>query len=153
MKNNTILIAIVVLVVGLGAGFFGGMKYQQSQTSIDNFRNGPRGQFGGRTGTPGADRRMTGGMRNTAGEIISVDSNSITVKLQDGSSKIVLLNEKTSINKASIAQIGDLKTGEIVAVFGTTNTDGSVTAQNIQLNPLFRGGGVGKPSGATIEKP
>lgn len=71
----------------------------------------------------------------TAGEIIGADEKSITVKLQDGSSKIVLLSEKTQINKAEKATKEDLKKGEKVAVFGTENPDGSVTAQNIQLNP------------------
>jgi len=62
----------------------------------------------------------------------------ITVKLPDGSSKIILLSEKTSINKASEGSVADLVVGEKVAVFGTTNTDGSVTAQNIQINPVAR---------------
>jgi len=62
----------------------------------------------------------------------------ITVKLEDGSSKIILLSEKTSINKASEGSITDLTAGEKVAVFGTTNADGSVTAQNIQINPVAR---------------
>lgn len=44
-----------------------------------------------------------------------------------------------TINKATTATKSDLKTGEKVAVFGTPNSDGSVTAQSIQLNPMFRG--------------
>jgi ribosomal protein S1 len=74
------------------------------------------------------------------GEIIGVDEKSITVKMQDGSSRIVILSEKTEINKAASGTKDDLKVGERVAVFGQENSDGSVTAQNIQLNPMFRGG-------------
>ena len=72
------------------------------------------------------------------GEISAQDEKTITVKLQDGSSKIILLSDKTSINKASVGLISDLTVGEKVAVFGTSNADGSVTAQNIQLNPVAR---------------
>ncbi len=79
--------------------------------------------------------------RPISGEILSSDDKSITVKLQDGSSKIVLLSDKTQINKATSVTKLDLKSGEKVAVFGSENSDGSVTAQNIQLNPQFRGVG------------
>jgi len=58
--------------------------------------------------------------------------------LQDGSSRIVIVSETTQINKAEQATKTDLKIGEKVAVFGQENSDGSVTAQNIQLNPTFR---------------
>lgn len=131
MKSLYILIAILVVIVGGGA-FFAGMKYQQSkQPAFLRQLGGVQGQ---RTGTGG--NRM--GFRPVNGEIISSDDKSITVKLQDGSSKIVLLSDKTQINKAAEATKEDLKTGEKVAVFGTENSDGTVTAQNIQLNPEFR---------------
>lgn len=58
--------------------------------------------------------------------------------LKRGSSKIVVLSDKTLINKAEQATKSDLKTGEKVAVFGSSNSNGSVTAQSIQLNPMFR---------------
>lgn len=129
MKNNYLITTILVLVFA-GAGFYGGMKYQQSK--------GPGITRNGRVG--GVSNRS--GFRPVNGEIISSDSSSITVKLQDGSSRIVILSSKTLINKAAMATISDLKVGEKVAVFGTDNTDGSVTAQNVQLNPIQRMGGV-----------
>ncbi len=136
MKNIN-AIAIILLLVGLGAGFFAGMQYQKSQRQA--------GQFDRQTGNQGQGRRFGNNMRPVSGEILSSDDKSITVKLQDGSSKIVLLSDKTQINKAATAQKTDLKTGEKVAVFGTENSDGSVTAQSIQLNPQF-GGRLGTPS-------
>jgi hypothetical protein len=148
-KNNTMLITIAIaVVIGVG-GFIAGMKYQQTKqptfgrNGTNNFMMGG-GQNGqganGQTRTGGA--RMGGGQ--VMGEILSQDATSITVKLTDGSSKIVLFNDKTTVNKAAEASTADLKTGETVAVFGQTNTDGSVTATNIQLNPILRG-----PAGAT----
>ena len=133
MKNINI-IAIVLLFLGLGGGFFAGMQYQKSQNLLGQI-NGQRG--GNRGGQFG---QRNGGSRPVVGEILSSDDKSITVKLQDGSSKIVLLSEKTQINKAATATKSDLKTGERVAVAGSDNSDGSVTASNIQLNPqTFRG--------------
>jgi hypothetical protein len=132
MKNSIIIAILVAIIVGGGA-FFGGMKYQQSkQRSF--FRQGNALQ-GARAGLGG--NKM--GFRPVNGEIISSDDKSITVKLQDGSSKIVLISDKTEINKAAEATKDDLKTGEKVAVFGQENSDGSVTAQNIQINSVFRG--------------
>jgi len=134
-QNNIIWVLLIVLFTG--ASFFGGTKYQQSKTLSQ------RSQFGDRMMPPGVNNngqgnraRMGGGQ--IIGDISSQDEKTITVKLQDGSSKIILLSEKTSINKASEGLVSDLKIGEKVAIFGVTNTDGSVTAQNIQLNPIIR---------------
>jgi hypothetical protein len=131
--KNPIMIAIITLLVGAGAGFFGGMQYQQSRRTTA-FAQFGQGQGANRTRTGAAPN----GFRPVNGDIIASDNNSITVKLSDGSSKIVILNDQTVINKASQATAADLKTGETVAVFGQTNSDGSVTAQNIQINPIAR---------------
>lgn len=135
LKNNYLFIAVIAIIVGAVA-FIGGVKYQQSKqpTFIRQFSgNGVsgRGQFLG-----GANRQ---GFRPLAGEIVASDAGSISVKLQDGGSKLVLISESTDINKANKSTKDDLKIGEQVAVFGTENTDGSITAQTIQLNPLIRG--------------
>ncbi len=121
MKNNMIATIVIVLAVA-GVSFFAGGQFA---------RNGQRNQVGqGRRGMGGA----------TVGEIVSLDAQSITVKMQDGSSKIVNIAGSTTFSKTDTAAKTDLKTGERIAAFGTSNADGSVTAQNIQLNPLFRAG-------------
>jgi len=133
MKKN-IIWAILIIVVGAGA-FFGGIKYQQSKRTTQSAGfNGAQGRVAGQR--QGIGNRAA--FQPVNGDIVSSDALSITVKLADGSSKIVILSDKTLINKASTATKADLTTGQKVAVFGTTNSDGSVTAQSIQLNPIMR---------------
>lgn len=128
MKNHWIITAVLVVIVGAGA-FFGGMQYQKSQRAAA-FGQGNFAQGGRRFGA-----QQFGNFRPIRGEIISSDENSITVKLQDGSSKIVLVGSQTAISEATNAGKDALQNGKTVMVFGNQNADGSVTAQNIQLNP------------------
>lgn len=132
MRNGVIL-AVVLLILGLAAGFFAGMKYQQGKASRAAGQNrlGVNRETRGRSGNGN-------GIRPVAGEIISADSKSITVKLTDGGSKIVFISDQTEINKTSTAAKDELKGGVTVSVFGQENSDGTVTAQNIQINPLRR---------------
>jgi hypothetical protein len=154
MKNNAIVTILVAALVG-GGGFYAGMKYQASKQQTGFFTQG--GNFAGRSGGNGAGGARQGftgrggaaGMRPVSGEILSSDDKSMTVKLPDGSTKIVLFSDSTPINKAAAGTKTDLKTGERVAVFGTANSDGSVTAQNIQLNPQMRGNDGGSTPSAT----
>lgn len=133
MLNKNLLTVIVAVIVFSGASFFAGTKYQQSKTpSFGNFNR--NGQVMGRNTNDVAGRGNRSGGQ-ILGDIISQDNTSITVKLTDGSSKIILVSGSTSINQATTATISDLKVGTKVAVFGATNSDGSVTAQNIQINP------------------
>ncbi len=134
-------IVVFLITVGVGAlAFYGGIQYQLSKQPVG--RNFMGQQGAGRTGT-GAGARRIGNGQPVSGEIISMDADSLTVKMVDGSSRIVLLNDKTIFNKTASVEKTELKVGEKVGVFGTSNTDGSVSAQNVQLNPQFRMGGPG----------
>ncbi|OGG08187.1 hypothetical protein A3D05_05625 [Candidatus Gottesmanbacteria bacterium RIFCSPHIGHO2_02_FULL_40_24] len=125
---------IIIAIIALSAGFFGGMKYNQSKVTANRmniFR-----QFDQEINGQNNIRRQVNN-RPVAGEIINIDGNSFTVKMSDEQSKIVLLKDTTQINQATKVSITDLKQGSQVVVFGSENSDGSVTAQNIQLNPQY----------------
>jgi hypothetical protein len=102
-----------------------------------------RGRFPTNTQGQNGQQRAGQGLRPVNGTIISQDENSITVKLQDNSSKIILLNENSLINKTESGTKEDLTEGTEITVFGQENGDGSLTAQNIQIGTgMFR-----KPEG------
>lgn len=144
MKNKNLIITIIlVIVVGAGA-FYGGMRYGQTRR-LGNFA-----QFaGGRNGNPNGQRNGTANVnfRPVSGTILSTGDSSLTVKMSDGSSKIIILSDQTVVNKTATASKTDIKQGDTVAVIGQTNSDGSVTAQTIDLNPQqIRGAGSGNGS-------
>jgi threonine dehydrogenase-like Zn-dependent dehydrogenase len=141
-KINTL--TIIILLIALSIGFGGGIYYQKTKTTnliqngqLRNFQ-GSNGQNIGPSGAGNGTNRNGARFNGITGEITSVDENSITVKMNDGSSKIVLFSDKTQVNKSAQASVADLKAGETVMVMGETGTDGSVTAQSIQLNPINR---------------
>lgn len=141
MKKSLVLTIIVVLLVGTGA-FFAGMKYQQNKRG-SQFR-----QFSGngiQQGQRAGGNRI--GLQPVNGEILSADNKSITVKLQDGSSKIVIYSDSTKVNKNSEGSKEDLKVGEQVMVISSQGTDGTVTAQSISVGGnVLRGMPSGQPS-------
>jgi len=135
-KNNLIIAIVVSVVIAGGGGFFGGMKYGQSLTPARG-----ASQFAGgaaRNGNiPGgaASARLRNGGGVVSGDILSKDDKSITVKDRTGGSKIIFFAPSTSIGKTTAGTANDLTVGETVMVNGTPNTDGSVTATNIQIRP------------------
>lgn len=136
MKNNLVVTILIVVLVGAGA-FFAGMKYQEGKVGGMNNTRQLQGMGNGSRGAGQNGQGRLGAGRPVNGEILEADDKSITVKLADGSSKIILLGDKTVVNKTSEASKTDLKTGIKVAAFGTENSDGSITANNIQINPVF----------------
>lgn len=130
---NKLIPAILVTAIVVGAAaFYGGMQYQKSQRGAGFAGRG--GQF--RQGFAG------GALNNgvVRGQILSNDGRTMTVKLPDGSSKIVIFSGNASITEATSSSAAALQSGKEVMVFGTTNSDGSVTAQNVQINPQTRMG-------------
>jgi len=138
MKTNQIISIIVLLIlVGIGA-FFGGTKYQQKKTVSQFSQRTGQNMMGRNTGNiTGQANRGGAVFRQTIGEIINADDKSITVKLTDDSSKIVLLSDTISVSQFTQATKTDLKIGTKVAVMGDQNTDGSITGRNIEINPII----------------
>jgi hypothetical protein len=152
MKNVKIIVPIICVLVGLGVGFLGGVEYKnyQAKKLRNNFTtSGTNGNFQRFTGgTRVAGQNGNGMMRGGAieGTILSMDDKSVTVKIADGSSKIVLFSSSTTYSNTAAASKGDLKVGNTIAVFGAANSDGSVTATNVQINPVnFRPQGTPSP--------
>ena len=129
--NKNMIMAGAVGVILIGGAFYGGMTYQKSMTPArGNFTAGATGQArSGRTGAFGAN----GGA--VSGAILSKDASSITIKMQDGSTKIVLTNASTSVMKASTGTFADLMAGTNVTAIGTANSDGSITAASVSIRP------------------
>ncbi|KKR23797.1 MAG: hypothetical protein UT53_C0007G0015 [Candidatus Yanofskybacteria bacterium GW2011_GWD2_39_48] len=135
MRNKYIVFAIIA-IVGLGLGFFSGMKYSQSRSLLANIGQGQqRGQFG--NNMAGSARGGINGMSFINGDILSMDTASITVKLKDGGSKIILFPSTVEIGKFTNGTVADLVIGKTVTITGKTNTDGSITAQTIQIRPAM----------------
>lgn len=134
MKVQQIIITLVVAIVVGAAGFFGGMQYQKSKATTASAQSGLNRQ--GRIGGQGRFGGQNGSIA-TRGQVISTSDTGITVKLSDGSSKIIIFSGSTQVGKEAAALKSDIQNGDQVMVFGTANSDGSVNAQSVQINPGF----------------
>ena len=117
---------ILIAVVIVAASFYIGLKVGGGSTTT--------------MATPsvtGQSRSMNRGFQGgaTNGVVVTKDATSATIQLKDGSSKIVLFSDGTSIVKSTLASSSDLIAGEQVMVMGSTNQDGSISAQSIQIRP------------------
>ncbi len=152
MKNfskTQILVGVLALVIVGGAGFFGGLKYQQHKTQSAK-GSLTRGQFfstgGMGTGTRARGAGSFGGF--VTGKIISMDDKSITVQAMapnganatgananssNTGSRIIYYSASSQISKSSTGAPSDLSVGKSVTITGSSNSDGSITAQSIQI--------------------
>ncbi len=126
-KNTQYIVAIVAALIIAGGAFYGGMTYAKSQVPQ---RAG--GMMGARNG-----QRFMAGANFISGDVVAKDAQSVTVKLRDGNSRIVFYSTATDVGKFVAGSIDDVAVGKTVMVNGKTNTDGSVTAQSIQIRPAM----------------
>jgi hypothetical protein len=126
------IIAIIALI--------GGILYGKSGTSSTT----AKGSYA--SSTRSAAGRAGGGF--VSGQIISVDSNSMTVSLANGNSQVVFYSSSTQVMKPTIVPASNLTAGTRVMIGGTANSDGSLTAQSIQVQTGNGfSGGVGSAPG------
>jgi hypothetical protein len=135
MKKILPIVLVIVIIAGAGA-FYGGMKYAQGKTaspSLSSRNLNGSGRQGFASSTFRGQGSGAGGF--VSGKIIAKDSNSITVQIQSGGSKIIFLSGSTQVSKYTSGNQNDLIMGGEVSITGTGNQDGSITAQSIQIRP------------------
>ena len=158
MNTKIIAVASLIGVLTLSGAFYGGMTYAQMSRggSGGNFANlsieERQARFAG-GGSPMGMRDSGGvGAGFTSGDILSKDATSLTIKMMDGSTKIVLFSGSTMISKSASGTPADLTTGARVTVMGNTNSDGSVTAQDILIGGGFGFGRMGAGAGGQMPR-
>ncbi len=144
MKKYKVHIIWAVVVI---LAFVGGLAIGKGGSSSGQFARGPSG------GNLGSAARGTSGNRSgggfVSGKISAISGQNITLQLPNGSSEVVFYSSSTSIIKPSVAPVSDLVTGASVMIGGTQNSDGSLTAQSIQIRTASStpSMGGGAPSG------
>lgn len=119
-KSTVIIIGIVLLLISF---FIGRWSVGQNNSQPQNFQAGNMqgrvrgGNFGGMI----------------RGVVDSISDQGLVIKGQDGSSKIILLSNFTTISKSITASSSDLISGLNVMIRGKANSDGSVVADSIQI--------------------
>lgn len=128
MNKNTIGIAAVALVIGIGIGYLGGNTLRPAAPA--------QNAQGGFAGTRGGGMRGGGaGGGFLSGTVAAKDAASITINTRDGNSRVVLVTPATNVSKSVGGAISDVSVGSSVTVSGTANGDGSLSASLIQLRP------------------
>ncbi|MFH1077712.1 MAG: hypothetical protein V1745_00305 [Patescibacteria group bacterium] len=138
MKPQHIITLVVVgLAIGGGA-FYGGMQVAKANASPTAGRF-PDGNMVGQRGTGtmpgGPSGRIAGGGSVANGEVLSKDDGSLTIKLQDGGSKIVFISASTTVNMMTEGSLDDVAPGSDVMIVGTADSSGNLTAKSVQLRP------------------
>jgi len=129
-KNLVLIVGIVALVVGLVGGYLIG-KGSAPQSQFGQFGQNGQSRFPG--GRANGITGQIGGF--VSGQIINMDDRSITVQIRDGSSKIVFYSSSTEVMKSVQGSGNDFSSGGQVTVTGSANSDGSITAQSVQIRP------------------
>ena len=134
------IVALIVIVIGVGA-FFVGDNYgqQQAQNIRNDFLRARQGGAGAPNGTPGqlgqnGQQAGQGGRPVAFGTVKSVTGNTLVVTQQDGTTVTVTVDSQTAIQKTASGTIADIQPGERVTVL-SDQTGSNVTARSIQLRP------------------
>ncbi len=126
-KYRVHIIWVIVAIIALAGGFFWGKATVRSAFDSGTY-----------AGALGSSTRRTAGSTTgggfVTGQISAIDSSSITLQLANGNSDVVFYSSSTAVTEPTIVSVSKLTTGTTVMIGGTTNSDGSLTAQTIQVS-------------------
>lgn len=126
-KNKiAIIVGVICIIVGFVVGILVGKSSGNQAASQSGARQFVRNSQNG---------------SSVMGQVSAVTGNSLTIALPNGGSEIVFYSTSTPIMKSVEASSSALAAGQDVVVVGTANSDGSVTADSIQLRSASQGAG------------
>lgn len=138
VKNYYYITIVLVLLAG-GIGYWAGTKHSSSTPSVATTTTGRGGNFGGGNfgggfsgGFPG---RGGAGGGFTAGQVVSVSGNTLTIQTMSGSTATVNISGSTIISKTVTGAASDLAAGQTVSVSGNADSSGAISATTIQIRP------------------
>lgn len=143
LSPKLIAVIIVAIIIVGGSSFYAGMEYGRSKgkTGFAQMQSN-RNRM---AGFAGADQKGAPGNGFIAGEIIAKDDKSLTVKINNNrgsagqesqsGTKIIFFSATTGVSKQADGALNDLAVGKQITASGTANSDGSITAQSIQIRP------------------
>lgn len=150
-------VVVLVVVVGVLAGFYGGFKVGQNNVSASTTGQKAAartpGGFGGFTGgggggargaslcpSPGAPSPSPGTQAVARGTITDLTSTSMTITTQACDVKVVF-GTTVQVSKNVAGNTSDLKDNVTVTIIGTRQPDGSIKATQIQIGTAGIGQG------------
>lgn len=142
MKKQIIITGIVCAIIFGGVGYALGKKYSVPSPQSTNDMGVRPGMGKGGAGMP-RQNRMEG---FTTGEVLAKDDTSITLKLRDGSTKIIFVSPSTELTRPVKSTISDVTIGVMVMAQGKEGADGTITATSLQVRENL-------PSGNALSNP
>ena len=135
-KKFLIIILVAVILAGAGGFFVSRSFSEEFGANVGGaFRDHQEGDPSRRFDSMRGMRGMGGSSSPLFGEIISQGEGSFTIKLSDGSTKIIFISDSTQITKSIVGILDDLEIAGQIFVSGEENPDGSYTAKTIQIRP------------------
>ncbi len=142
--SKTVLVKVgtyvLVFVLGGGLGYivadhfplkFAGTKrvfntrgYGMMSGGFDQDDRGGSGLRGGMMGVRGGNR--------AGGEVTKIDGNTITIKLPNGNTETITVNDSTVYKKTTTGSKSDVKVGDTISVTGVDTADDTVSQITIR---------------------
>lgn len=128
-----IIIGLIIIVIIIGLSFYGEMFYKKQDKPMP-----PVNPAQLDTANPIAtalEPNRVPPQDMISGKVTAMDNQSITLELADGSTETIFLSGTTRIGKVVTGTLNDITVGSSLAVNGIENSDGTVSAQMVQVRP------------------